>query len=236
MSERKIPAKDFLHLIQCKLCNGVLVNSTTIIECLHTFCKSCLVKHLQKADSCPMCGNVVHQSEALRYQYISHDRTFQDVVDALLPEIKKNELERERQFYLEHPELPNPRMGENGAAFFPAVSGSQPAVLPVRKITASDCHRNDVQISVQLECKSSALKPLKRRYLLCSIFTEIHHLKKFLAAQLFNNTSRWQELDIMCNDVSMLGRNHTLQYIKLVFWNFRELPLVLTYRRRSEAV
>lgn len=46
-------------------------------------CKSCLVKHLEENNSCPTCQIVIHQSHPL--QYISFDRTMQDIVFKLVP-------------------------------------------------------------------------------------------------------------------------------------------------------
>lgn len=49
-------------------------------------CKSCLVKHLEENNTCPRCGNVIHQSHPL--QYISFDRTMQDIVYKLVPNLQ----------------------------------------------------------------------------------------------------------------------------------------------------
>ena len=57
-------------------------------ECLHTFCKSCLVKHLEENKTCPTCDNVIHQSHPL--QYISFDRTMQDIVYKLVPNLQES--------------------------------------------------------------------------------------------------------------------------------------------------
>ena len=62
------------HLI-CALCNGYLINATTTVECLHTFCKSCIVKHLEDTNTCPQCNDMIHQSHPL--DYIAYDRTMQ---------------------------------------------------------------------------------------------------------------------------------------------------------------
>ena len=58
----------------------------------------------------------------------------------------------------------------------------------------SDFHRKDEQLSIQLECKSHTLKPLKRRYLRCSSQTTVLILKKLVAIQLFNDSSRCNEV------------------------------------------
>lgn len=50
-------------------------------------CKSCLVKHLEENNTCPACEMVIHQSHPL--QYISFDRTMQDIVYKLVPNLQE---------------------------------------------------------------------------------------------------------------------------------------------------
>lgn len=50
-------------------------------------CKSCLVKHLEEKKTCPTCDNIIHQSHPL--QYISFDRTMQDIVYKLVPKLQE---------------------------------------------------------------------------------------------------------------------------------------------------
>ena len=49
-------------------------------------CKSCLVKHLEERNTCPNCDIVIHQSHPLNY--ISFDRTMQDIVFKLVPNLQ----------------------------------------------------------------------------------------------------------------------------------------------------
>ena len=65
------------HIV-CILCAGYFIEATTITECLHTFCKSCIVKHLEDNIHCPECEVMIHQSHPL--DYIAFDRTMQDIV------------------------------------------------------------------------------------------------------------------------------------------------------------
>lgn len=53
-------------------------------------CKSCLVKHLEESpnNACPDCNLIIHQSHPL--QYISHDRTMQDIVYKLVPNLQES--------------------------------------------------------------------------------------------------------------------------------------------------
>ena len=40
----------------CSLCNGILVDVCTVVECLHSFCRSCLIHHLYNSNKCPTCS------------------------------------------------------------------------------------------------------------------------------------------------------------------------------------
>lgn len=66
----------------------ILIN--LVAYCLFSVCKSCLVKHLEENNTCPSCGNVIHQSHPL--QYISFDRTMQDIVYKLVPNLQEGML------------------------------------------------------------------------------------------------------------------------------------------------
>merc|ERR1712062_607879 len=58
-TEVKVRIKPISPLLACHLCSGYLVNATAITECLHVFCRSCLIKHLQMSQECPDCGEKV---------------------------------------------------------------------------------------------------------------------------------------------------------------------------------
>ena len=42
------------HIV-CALCLGYYIEATTISECLHTFCKMCIVNYLRTNVFCPVC-------------------------------------------------------------------------------------------------------------------------------------------------------------------------------------
>ncbi|OXB70454.1 UNVERIFIED_CONTAM: hypothetical protein H355_015269 [Colinus virginianus] len=42
------------HLM-CALCGGYFIDAATIVECLHSFCKTCIVRYLEANKYCPMC-------------------------------------------------------------------------------------------------------------------------------------------------------------------------------------
>ncbi|XP_072563241.1 polycomb group RING finger protein 3-like isoform X2 [Paramormyrops kingsleyae] len=97
MLTRRIKLWDLNPHITCHLCEGYLIDATTVTECLHTFCRSCLVKYLEENNTCPTCRIVIHQSHPL--QYIGHDRTMQDIVYKLVPGLQDAEMKKQRDFY-----------------------------------------------------------------------------------------------------------------------------------------
>lgn len=93
------------HLI-CALCNGYLINATTAVECLHTFCKSCIYNYLQdvslatssdKKMCCPICETLMNRSKpSLSLQ---PDPTLQNIVYSLVPNLYSTERIRKLVFY-----------------------------------------------------------------------------------------------------------------------------------------
>lgn len=61
----EISLDDVHPYITCFLCRGYLIEATTIVECLHTFCHSCLMKHLSRETllSCPQCKMPINKSK-----------------------------------------------------------------------------------------------------------------------------------------------------------------------------
>ncbi|KAI5945907.1 Polycomb group RING finger protein 3 [Manis javanica] len=240
MLTRKIKLWDINAHITCRLCSGYLIDATTVTECLHTFCRSCLVKYLEENNTCPTCRIVIHQSHPL--QYIGHDRTMQDIVYKLVPGLQEAEMRKQREFYHKlGMEVPGDIKGETCSAKQHLDShrnGETKADDSLSKETAeekpeedNDYHRSDEQVSICLECNSSKLRGLKRKWIRCSAQATVLHLKKFIAKKL--NLSSFNELDILCNE-EILGKDHTLKFVVVTRWRFKKAPLLLHYRPKMD--
>lgn len=222
--ERRIKLKTLNVHITCKICRGYLVDATTVTECLHTFCKSCLVKHLEENNTCPDCNIVIHQSHPL--QYISFDRTMQDIVYKLVPNLQENEMKREREFYRMRG-LPCPKD-------IPPNSGSiEEEKTQQEQVAELDLHRMDEQVNVGLECMAANLKSMKRRFVRLSSQATITQLKKFIAKKILDGMEKYRDIDILCND-ELLGKDHTLKFVYVTRWRFKEPPLRLQYRPKLD--
>lgn len=98
--------------ITCPICKGYFVEATTVLDCLHTFCKGCLLKHFEgkllsaknvldgtpnpDSNVCPKCNFLIHQSHPSHY--VAFDRTMQDIVYKLVPGMQAEEERRRRDF------------------------------------------------------------------------------------------------------------------------------------------
>ena len=89
---------------QCGICEGYLIDATTISECLHSFCKSCIIHFIKTIDhKCPTCNNSLDDLKSC----IQFDSSLQRLIYRLVPDLLKKELERREVFaqkenYAEH--------------------------------------------------------------------------------------------------------------------------------------
>ncbi|XP_031646065.1 polycomb group RING finger protein 1 isoform X1 [Oncorhynchus kisutch] len=183
--EVKLKIKDLNEHIVCYLCAGYFIDATTITECLHTFCKSCIVKYLQTSKYCPMCNIKIHETQPLLN--LKLDRVMQDIVYKLVPGLQEREDKRIKEFYqsrgLERVVQPS---GEDS---IPDATG-----LPFTTFDHSKAHfyRYDEQVSLCLERQSLSLSgkkdktklTLQQKFVRCSVRAEVRHLRKVLCHRL----------------------------------------------------
>ncbi|GAB0204032.1 polycomb group RING finger protein 3-like [Grus japonensis] len=136
----------------------------------------------------------------------SHDRTMQDIVYKLVPGLQEAEMKKQREFYHKlGMEVPGDIRGETCSAKQHLDSHRNGETKPdenSNKETSeekqeedNDYHRSDEQVSICLECNSSKLRGLKRKWIRCSAQATVLHLKKFIAKKL--NLSSFNELECM---------------------------------------
>lgn len=235
MSEqKKVKLSDLKEHISCYLCKGYLIEATTIIECLHTFCKTCIVKYLNDSNNtCPKCENVIHQSHPL--QYISFDRTMQDIVYKLVPNLERpkdvssdgnNNISSSNYSSSE-----NKSKSDGGNKLKPIVTNGQ---QHQNKPAQCDYHRDEEQINLYvIPHPSCDLKPLKNKYIRLSSLATVTILKKYIALKLFDNIDKYKELDLVCND-NLLGKDHNFKFVSVTEWREKVPPVKITYKPRSD--
>nr|CAH8840541.1 unnamed protein product [Trichobilharzia regenti] len=231
-----IQLSDLNEYITCKLCKGYLIDAVSITECLHPFCKSCIVKYSEDKRDCPVCGILIHQSHPLNY--MSFDRTLQDIVYKVVPDLRRNERQRRESFYRSLGKTPPPsedlgKENHNSGSKENGTGGNLPTDSDGLAANYDpDYHRKDEQVNIKLEPGSDNLEPLADKYLRLSSRATVTHLRKYVAQQVLRDISKFHEIDIFIlnnEDGTFLGRDHVLKFVRVVYWNEVE-PMPLQYR------
>lgn len=83
------------NLLICKICSGYYREAHTISECLHTFCKTCIVKHFNETlrgnVTCPTCQVAIGTTIPGALTKLIYDGNLQSVVDKIFPQFVEEE-------------------------------------------------------------------------------------------------------------------------------------------------
>lgn len=194
--EPTLPLNQFYPYIRCSLCCGFLIDATTITECLHTFCKSCIVKHFCSSYRCPTCSIVVHQTQPL--YNIRPDRQLQDIVYKMVPFLEDSEREKMCNFYK-----------ERGLAVPKAALPSPPGRAAAKKQRKESLPQSlfsippELDVSLLLEFVGAEegicnYKPLERRYVRVSGKATVRHVELFIRRKM--ELSPTCQVDVVCGD------------------------------------
>ncbi|XP_033934841.2 polycomb group RING finger protein 5-B-like [Pseudochaenichthys georgianus] len=229
---RKHLVKDFNHFMTCYLCRGYLIKPTTVTECLHTFCKSCIVQHFEDSNDCPRCGIQVHETNPL--EMLRLDNTLEEIIFKLVPGLREREEQQELEFWKKNQPRENGQAERRQRLGLPDVVGDYGG-RDEDDDDEEDYHRNDPQIAICLDClrntgqSEATVTDLMKRFIRCSSRVTVGTIKKFLSLKLQLPSS--YELDVLCNG-EIMGRDHTLEFIYMTRWRLHgeNLFAVFTYR------
>ncbi|XP_033996940.1 LOW QUALITY PROTEIN: polycomb group RING finger protein 5-B-like [Trematomus bernacchii] len=235
---RKHLVKDFNHFMTCYLCRGYLIKPTTVTECLHTFCKSCIVQHFEDSNDCPRCGIQVHETNPL--EMLRLDNTLEEIIFKLVPGLREREEQQELEFWKKNQPRENGQAERRQRLGLPDVVGDYGGRDEDDDGDEEDYHRNDPQIAICLDClrntgqSEATVTDLMKRFIRCSSRVTSGTIKKFLSLKLRLPSS--YELDVLCNG-EIMGRDHTLEFIYMTRWRLHgenTYPMVLEYRPRID--
>lgn len=222
--------------LTCILCGGYFIDATTIIECLHPFCRACIVRYLESSKFCPICEVMVHKTRPL--QNIRSDETLQDLVYKLVPGLYRNEMKRRRDFYANN--TSRVRNGNIQNQLPTTTSAEDRGDEALQRLIYAE----DENISLSLElCTGQTEDRLKFltkenlngnnkdknkevRYLLCPAAFTVAHIKKFLRMK-FELGPRYEIHIFHSNEP--LKDTYTLIDIAYIYTWRRNAPLQLFF-------
>ncbi|KAJ6224017.1 hypothetical protein RDWZM_002562 [Blomia tropicalis] len=238
--------KDLNDLITCSLCNGYLIDATTIIECLHSFCRACIVKYIGSDDNqsrciCPRCNIQIHKTKPKLN--IRSDPTLQDIVYKLVPKLYKNEMNRRKEFYAKHPGhtfgLSNEEKGEIFGErlilstddniqltieYFPEVTNPY-KLLPFKTDNKESNEQSSHSTNGSNGTKSDE-RINQRRYLMCKAGMRVLQLKKFIRYKYELDSKI--EVDFFYKH-ELLKDDYTIMDLAYIYSWRRNVPIPLYY-------
>ncbi|KAJ8970884.1 hypothetical protein NQ317_010793 [Molorchus minor] len=89
--QNRVLVAELNPMITCRLCEGYLVDATTLVDCLHVFCRACILRHFDNSKTgCPTC-NSVYKKKSQTY--------LPSLVYKLVPSLYAKEMQRREDFY-----------------------------------------------------------------------------------------------------------------------------------------
>uniref|UniRef100_A0A1E1W0M9 RING-type domain-containing protein n=2 Tax=Pectinophora gossypiella TaxID=13191 RepID=A0A1E1W0M9_PECGO len=210
--------------ITCFLCHGYYIDATTIVECLHSFCRSCIIKHLQVKSYCPVCEMMINSAKP----NIKLDKALQDIVYKLVPGLFQKEMERRQTFYASRP--------GPAASATPEQRGedTERIIFSPEDVISFSLEYADATDTDSISSKSSdsnepqPASTTTRRFLQCPAVVNISHLKKFLSMKFDIDSSQFA-IDILYKRVP-LPDYYTLMDIAYIYNWKRNEPMRFFYQ------
>ncbi|CAE7868561.1 PcgF3, partial [Symbiodinium sp. KB8] len=223
-------------LLSCALCSGYLRDPHTFCECLHTFCKVCLMRHLiDVGTECPTC-HMSLQGDPVANGQIKPDQTLRGFINKLKPQLAPSATPL------------TPAAQDSTASASPTVSGAVEVTLDSlmrsrRRVTInSDAAEQCKYIVLNLVRADDAQPLLPRPFLRTLAALQLQDLRTFIAKRLVRTVEGQggaltttpcpvppSSIQLLVNGAPVMGKEHTLEFVLKTQWR-RGQDLIVEYR------
>ncbi|XP_011182342.1 protein suppressor 2 of zeste [Zeugodacus cucurbitae] len=219
-TSKMLKVSEFNDLLSCYLCSGYLINPTAVENCLHTYCRTCIVRHLQREATCPLC-KIAANFKQIDVGNLRSD----DVLRALIFKMVPGLYQKERELAIQC----NSQQQIN-------VEEATDDVRREQETIGDHFFAPNEPISLSLEyhpallkgCSTSQIPPV--RYLQCPACLKIRHLKRFLCSKFdIGPESKRIEVEVIYED-EVLPNDFTLMDVGYCYNWKRHAPMKFTYR------
>lgn len=221
-SEKRLQLREVNPYLICVLCGGYFVDAASIVECLHTFCWTCIVKYLEKNKFCPICDVQAYKTKP--HLSIRPDYTIQRLTYKMVPGLFAKEMKRRKEFYLSS-DPPPTAVNLPPSAFY---SPDDNISLSLEYYEAGMNNNDEKCRQAGDEHDSLKMKLLPhKRYLQCPAAVTINHLKKFVRMKY--GLAAEQMVDIIYQE-ECLPEDFSLMDVAYTFMWDRTTPMRFSYR------
>uniref|UniRef100_A0A336MGF1 CSON011999 protein n=1 Tax=Culicoides sonorensis TaxID=179676 RepID=A0A336MGF1_CULSO len=214
------------NFLMCCLCKGYIVEATAITECLHSFCRSCIVKHLTEQTYCPKC-KIQNVSKA----NLRPDDIIKALVYKTIPGLYQSEVQKTKKFNKAH--NIESHHGDDSSTTVDddkkqnddkSVENKQHYFSPDEPISLSLTYHAESLVGSGVTVQAPPIN-----YLQCPAAVTVHHLKRFVSAKYGIDIERDVNIEIICED-EVLPEDFTLMDVAYCYNWTRTSPLQLMYR------
>lgn len=229
VKHEKIKLLEINEYLTCPLCKGYFIDATTISECLHSFCRSCIIQFLQRNSHCPICEVIINKAKP----NIKLDKTLQDIVYKLVPELFLREMARRQRFYGQRPELAaKVTPEERGEDTERTIFNPKDLISLSIEYISDDSTPGAISVPAPLDTsKNSKIcdnDSQMKRFLQCPGMCRIEVLKKFVQNKYNVNTVSFH-IEILYKRVP-LPNHYTLIDIAYIYSWKRNEPMKFFFR------
>ncbi|PAV70823.1 hypothetical protein WR25_23037 isoform F [Diploscapter pachys] len=171
-------------------------------------------------------------------QYVSMDRTMQEIIYKMIPGLKRMERKERLEFIKQEKRSKGEEVDDNEEE-----RQRQERLLEKERNTntcfkGNPCrshHRGDAQVVVQLLPGQRGFPRPLRPIIRLSQMATINTIKRYLAMSMWKKVSRYNEIDLFCNN-ELMGRDFSMRFIQLTRCRDqpKTKPVRLYYKKHIE--
>lgn len=223
VEKKRVDVTELNPHIVCAICSGYLIDPVTVVECLHSFCKSCIVKHVDASSFCPTCDIQIHKTKPLLS--LRADKALQDIVYKVVPGLYRTEMQNRVRFYNSNPDAEPANSEDAGevadSLFFSPEDDISMSIEYFDNFNKTDdINKNGDEMNAEKENPN-------RRFLQCPGSVTVHHLKKFIMTKYSLDQSFL--IDVIYKE-DLLPEDHTLIDVAYTYNWRKTCPMRFYYR------
>jgi len=217
---KKITLKDLNPHVICVLCRGYFIDPVTIVECLHSFCKTCIVEYIKTNKNCPVCDTQINKTKP--YLSMRLDKALQNMVYKLVPGLYTDEMDRRKKFQEKHEPTKVPKAELERHFFFCDDKISMSLEYFDTEKSKNNNNENEADNGKQKNSNPN------KRYLSCPGTVKIQHLMKFITMK-YGLSSESFVVDVIYKG-DIIPHDYTLIDVAYYYKWEKEAPMQFFYR------
>uniref|UniRef100_A0A6P4F798 Protein suppressor 2 of zeste n=1 Tax=Drosophila rhopaloa TaxID=1041015 RepID=A0A6P4F798_DRORH len=203
--------RQFHDLVTCRLCRGYMIDPTTVDFCYHTYCRSCILKHLLRSVYCPDCK--ASGGKEISELNLKSDDTLRSLIYKLVPNLYRRECKELADFEEQHEDLVDEKTSHEQEFFTTTELVS--LSLEYHPAMLHQCGAGEVPPTIYLQCAAGLRVELLKRFLCTKYNIEAEN--------------KLVEVEVTYED-EVLPSNFTLMDVGYCYKWSRQSPMAFCYR------